>query len=436
MKKQKGQALILIALGIVVMIGFAALAIDGGNAFADRRHAQNAADTSALAGALAKVTKQDWQAAAFARAASNTYDNDGVRNIVTLHSPPIEGQYACAARPDVCNDYLQVIIVSNVDTWFARIVGMEQVTNRVSAVAMAKDQTTTQMYFGNAFVSLMPLCKSNYEGYPNDPFDISGNAEQLVAGSGLWVNSNCAGAFGASGGGTITIKDGYGITVVGGCNVSNNTTISPPPACNTGATQYQYPPTWLPEPPSCSTSGQRTTLSSGVFLYEPGNYTGSFPSNNGTHVLKKGVYCLDNFNSQSQNTFTTDVNNNGTQDASEGVMFFVREQVKITAQTTFNVRAMQDGPYKNLLIYLPLSNPYPNKSMLVDITAGSNSIFTGTILNPSGHCKLTGSGSTYGYHSQVVCFSVAAAGGSGLTVIYNDEENYDAQSPPQIELTQ
>ena len=68
MKSEKGQAIILIAFGIVAMIGFTALAIDGGRALSDRRHAQNAADTAVLAAALDKVNnptattqnKQTW----------------------------------------------------------------------------------------------------------------------------------------------------------------------------------------------------------------------------------------------------------------------------------------------------------------------------------------------------------------------------------------
>jgi Flp pilus assembly protein TadG len=50
---QRGQALILIALAGIALFGIAGLAIDGSAKFSDRRHAQNAADTAALAGALA-----------------------------------------------------------------------------------------------------------------------------------------------------------------------------------------------------------------------------------------------------------------------------------------------------------------------------------------------------------------------------------------------
>ena len=45
--------IVFLVLGLVVFLGFVALAIDGGMALADRRDAQNATDASALAGAAA-----------------------------------------------------------------------------------------------------------------------------------------------------------------------------------------------------------------------------------------------------------------------------------------------------------------------------------------------------------------------------------------------
>ena len=52
--QERGQALILIAFAAIGLFAFTALAIDGSRVFSDRRHAQNAADTAALAAALAK----------------------------------------------------------------------------------------------------------------------------------------------------------------------------------------------------------------------------------------------------------------------------------------------------------------------------------------------------------------------------------------------
>ena len=44
---ERGQAIVLIAAAIVALIAITGLAVDGGLAFADRRQAQNAADSAA-----------------------------------------------------------------------------------------------------------------------------------------------------------------------------------------------------------------------------------------------------------------------------------------------------------------------------------------------------------------------------------------------------
>jgi hypothetical protein len=441
MKTERGQALILIAVGIAVLLGMTALAIDGGNAFADRRHAQNAADNAALAGALAKVTNPDknptekWeivQTAALNIAASNTYTNDGERSVVSVHIPPIEGPYSCENQPDICNDYLQVIIVSNIDTWFAQIVGVEMMTNRVSAVAKAKDQDISQMFFGNAFVSLMPGCKPG--GYPNDPFTIGGNATNIVSGSGLWVNSSCSPALKQSGTSSMTVND-YGITVIGGCTYSSDK-VDPDPSCNANVTQIPYPPTYmLPDNPSCPTNGSFTS-NGNVHTFNPGNYTGTFPPvNGGTIILRKGIYCLDRFRLNGQYTITTDVNGNGVHDDDEGVLFFAQQEVTFNGQSTLNVHAMSDGEYANLLIYMPLTDPTPNNNVTITITGGAGSTFTGSMLNPSGHCTVQGSGESFALRSQVVCYSISTAGGGSVNVFYDEGENYQAVTPPNIEIS-
>ena len=127
----RGQALILIAFAAIALFGITGLAIDGSNKFSDRRHAQNAADTAALAGALTKAnaeTAGDSAAtvstklvtAALNRAADNGYDGDLVTNVVQVNSPPVDGPYAGNKH------YVQVIITSYVDTFFARVIGINQ----------------------------------------------------------------------------------------------------------------------------------------------------------------------------------------------------------------------------------------------------------------------------------------------------------------------
>src|SRR6185369_7636392 len=134
---ERGQALILIAFAALGLFAIAGLAIDGSAKYSDRRHAQNAADTAALAGAYAKVTGDStWQLVALNRANDNGYDNthvsvDGtLTNDVHVSSPPQSGIYKCPDPGDPiqvhfnCHDYVQVIIDSNVNTWFARVIGI------------------------------------------------------------------------------------------------------------------------------------------------------------------------------------------------------------------------------------------------------------------------------------------------------------------------
>lgn len=178
MKTEKGQALILIAFGIVAILGMTALAIDGGNAFADRRHAQNAVDNAALSAALAILYSQDGPTAAADLIIANGYDIASDRSTAEYHRPPISGPYAGN------NQYLQVILTSNVDTWFAGIVGMEQVTNRVQAVARAKPRTA---YFdGHAITALSP------GGGPKPAIRFRGSSKLTVTGSGVLSNSSDA----------------------------------------------------------------------------------------------------------------------------------------------------------------------------------------------------------------------------------------------------
>jgi len=51
LRKQSGQAVVLVAVAVVVLTAILALALDGGGIYLDRRQAQNAADSAALAGA-------------------------------------------------------------------------------------------------------------------------------------------------------------------------------------------------------------------------------------------------------------------------------------------------------------------------------------------------------------------------------------------------
>src|SRR5918993_4866026 len=180
---ERGQALILIVLAAIGLFGIAGLAIDGSIKFSDRRQAQNAADAAALAAALGKGAGDDlasWKAKAKQIADDNGYDSNFLSNTVYVYSC-LETASSCGAYAG--NDqYVQVIIESKVDTYFARVLGFNQTKNTVQAVALS--QTGGPFYDGNLIVALNPNpCTGS-----NGNIVLGGNSDINLTGGGLFLN--------------------------------------------------------------------------------------------------------------------------------------------------------------------------------------------------------------------------------------------------------
>lgn len=73
--RQRGQIMVLFAVGLVAIVAGVGLVIDGGFAFAQRRGEQNAADLAAFAGANALLNGKNATAAALSAAKDNGYEH-------------------------------------------------------------------------------------------------------------------------------------------------------------------------------------------------------------------------------------------------------------------------------------------------------------------------------------------------------------------------
>ncbi|MBT7071307.1 MAG: Tad domain-containing protein [Anaerolineae bacterium] len=404
-KTERGQAIVMIAIAIVGLIGFTALAIDGGNAFSDRRNAQNAADTAALSAALAKVRNNDWNAIGQTLASSNGYNNDSISNTVNLYNPPIDGTYAGN------NEYIQVIIVSHVDTFFASIVGVEQLTNTVEAVARAKPAITEPMVYGNAMVSLAPTeCQAYY---------VHGTAATEVTGGGVFVNSNgdeCNnpndGVFEQQGSASLLAVDG-GITSVGDAVVQNPSLLDPYPPTE-GATAMPYPPEFAMPEPDCGTTN---STQSGSTL-TPGNVAASWLRND--VFLEPGTYCISG---------DLVLNASNTLEGHDVTLYFVDGGLHINGAGEFLLDAPDSGEFAGLLIFLPMDN-----DEIVILNGNATSEFEGSILAPASEIQINGTGNTDGYSSQVIGYTIDLIGTADTYIHYEDSTNYDATVPPRIEL--
>lgn len=404
---ERGQALILIALAVVGLIAMTALAVDGGRVYSERRHAQNAADTTVLDAALAKVRGQNMYTEGLARAASNNYnDTDYTAGSsspdvnVEIYNPPISGPYFGNS------EYVQTFITAKVKTYFGRVIGIREITNKVEAVARAVPPTFAPMYWGNAVVGLSPHdCKA---------IMYQGNANTTITGSGIYVNSDCEDSafFNNSSSAQLTAPC---LQAVGGINYETGAINIPGSCIIAGAPPL--PPVIYPNP-TCSgnaepVQGDPTTL-------KPGTVAGNFPPADITH-LQPGVYCV------------------GGNFRMSGNDVLIGSDVLIVMQTgdvrweggTIQLDAPNSGPFAGLLLFMPEGNDNE-----LTINGNSDSTFTGSFLAPSAAVTVNGTGGVSGMNSQIIGYTVDLSGTSATTIHYNDADNYDAPVNPAIELVQ
>jgi hypothetical protein len=495
-KSEKGQALILIALAVVGLVSFSALAIDGGRVLSDRRHAQNTADTSVLAAALAKINNEDYVKAAEDRATNNGYTT-GVDNteviVVLCNDPSIPVDDKCqgidAASP---SNYIRVRIHSFVPTTFARVLGRTQVENTVEAIARVQGSTSGSLFGGAGIVAL------NKSGCGIEFV----SSVVKVNGGGIFVNSGTL-----SGDGALCSNWAPQITTAGGCidvvgklgsNFTNGSqTITGPGFCTPKPAQVD-PPDFSamvpvpPAPPPCGANPGSSTVNTttGIGTYGPGNYTDiTVPYTSGTFA--SGTYCLSGkltvtggshvtggdvifvftnpdkgatiggastSNYTSLQIFTHNgswVENGSTTLTVPGVFRFYA-----TGTAGFDVAGGSVDTFNDGFLYLhggvmdwegsttlnlkaPTSGPYKGVAIFSPISntttmtihGGSAVNVTGSILHPGGAIHMNGSSNATGLNCQIIGDTVSTDGGSNLTINYNPDLNIGSPSSPTIELT-
>ena len=425
---ERGQVLIIVVLGMVGLIAITALAIDGGNAFLDRRNAQNAADTAALAGALARIRGDNFVQRAYGAAAQNGYNNNGTSNTVQVFSPPISGSHV----DDI--EYIQIIITSHVDTYFGGLIGRDVVVNEVSAVTRTKTPEIAELLKGYAVVSLAPTgdCANKKS------FWLHGEATLDVTGGGIFINSdNPECALIQQGNGSIRIRDNSPLTIVGGASIQKPQLLTPYPP-DTGAAPVPYPPPFFLPKVSCAQEAEILEIDpeqgegevpateeppgnkpeKGLTM-SPGSWHDDFPPKDVTH-LQAGTYCVDEFII----TGDTLVGDNVTIMVESG-------KVQWSGGAAIQLSAPKNGPLAGLLLYLP-----PENNSKVQLNGNGSSDIQGTILAPSSTIHINGNDSKRGFHSQIIGFRIDADGNSNVIIYYIDEQNYDAMTMPEIQLTE
>jgi hypothetical protein len=138
------------------------------------------------------------------------------------------------------------------------------------------------------------------------------------------------------------------------------------------------------------------------------------------HELEKGVYCVNDF-----------IVGGGTHLTGSNVTFVVDGELRWGADSTLDLRAPTKGDFAGLLIYMPIDNH--NKVVL---NGGSGAKIRGTILAPGATIHINGNDSLSGFQSQIIGYRIDSSGDSNVIIRYEDDQNYDAITMPEVELTE
>lgn len=444
--KEKGQIMVLLVLAVVGLMGFAALAIDGGMAYSDRRHAQNATDAASLAGGSAaavwleenEITHENFTCGGVAGAMSVA--KQAAIERANTNDFQIEGDLQNHHGVEVsCTDYfngafseryidITVEITAETRTAMVHLVYDGPTKNRVAAVSRIYPQAP--IGFGQAIVGLNNLaCDGN-----NNGVIIHGSADLSISGGGIFSNG-CMKFMGAQN--LNVFVNPPNIAYVEELIISGNVALNATPS-QVSNNVLPEDATYIP-PPDCdqvpyyenpSTAYQNNANGH----IPPGNYTSI--KFNGTGTLEGGgLYCV-NGNFDVGNNDLSIISSGGQ----EGVTIYLISGSFITTSTggkdgKVNLKAptAEPDPYPaiaGVLIYLAEGN-----SGTVKLTGNSESSFYGMIYAPSGTIDAYGTpGHEATFHTQFVGKNVKIGGNAKIDVNYSGGNVY--RRPTMLNLHQ
>lgn len=429
-RNERGQALIIITFAIIGLIGLTGLTVDGGMAYSDRRHAQNAADSAALAAALAHVRETDPEDAALEISTTNGYDDNEVSNNVTVTTTTDLPADACPAGT-LNNIEITVNIESHVATTFGVIVGIREMTNVVTATSRACGVYIAPIFGGNAIVS----CGNTDENYCSFDGGSSGTADWVIHGGGI-ASDSCADS---KDGDSVTLDDGLCVSAVTGASGGFSD------VCE-GNAVAQCDDTYLDSimPPNPCTTPPPSGLD--VIKIEHVTLANNTPS---PIYFSDGIYCIDDMDGGGGGSYLS-----GHDIILDNATLYITDldfSLTFAGGGGFAGTPTESGTYSSYSIIVarsPIpcpgtSGPGSNDAQVIDYRGGSGGVLGtvglyGTILAPTACIDMRGNAGNgtdeLVINSQIIANKVSSNGNAHITINYVDDQNRRDPIFPAIQL--
>jgi Flp pilus assembly protein TadG len=376
--KPRGQALILMSIALVALMGMAALAVDIGNLWTTRRRMQSAADAAAMAGVdaitIGETGSSVTSAAKYGAQQNGFTDGSGTTTSpspvsVAVYNPPQSGFYQGLSSA------VQVVVSQAQPTYFMRVLGWQQVPVSTTATALAVGS-------GSCVFGLDPSASG--------AISVAGSAT-LSSACGIYDNSSSSSALTVGGGGVISSPF---VGVVGGTNVNGGGSTPP----STGIPAFGDPLAWVPEP-----SFDPTSCPNGSFHMQSPSGTVSAPQIfcGGIHIaagntvnFSPGLYIIDGGGIQIDGGATV---------TGSGVTFFLTGQntsdsspnsyggVNIASNATVNLSSPCNSSSGGIAGMLFFQDRAITNGVGSTINGGSTSTFSGALYFPTTALSYSGS---------------------------------------------
>ena len=377
---KRGNALLIAAGALPLLIGSAGIAVDTVQWAVWKRQLQRAADSAAIAGAYAKKGGQNVSAAVTLDLGKNNYV--GFATTSTVNNPPTTGSYTADANA------VNVALVITKQLSFSSVFTSTPTTIKAAA-------TATNIIGDYCVVSLEPGTATGLS---------AGGSTTLNLGCGMHTNSSGPSAAVEFGAATVVASP---IAAVGGITGSWTGTLIPNDSAMADPFAGVSPPT-LPSP--CNTA---LTLNNGSANYTGG---GCYTSMNikGTATFGPGVYYI--------NGGDITMNGNGAIIATQGTTFVLTNSsaaanatiggVKMNGNGDFSVVAPDTGWSKGIAIYQDRRATAGN-SVTWNGTAASK--IQGALYFPKANVTFTGNQNMDVKCMQLVGQDITFTGNSNVT---------------------